>query len=131
MQPGSIEPRNRNINRKRKMIMEMSENFTTRPSNPGGGNSGSAGAADTAHKVVDAASSTMDRMASGAHAAVDKTADMAGRAAETLDAKGEQLKDLQAQWLESSRAYVRDHPVQALGIAVVGGFLLSRLLSAR
>lgn len=87
--------------------MEMSENFTTRPSNLGG-NSGSAGAADTAHKVVDAASSTVDRMASGAHAAVDKTADMAARAAESLDAKGEQLKDLQAQWLESSRAYVRD-----------------------
>jgi ElaB/YqjD/DUF883 family membrane-anchored ribosome-binding protein len=131
MQPGSIEPQNRHINRKRKMIMEISENFTTRTSNPGGGNSGSAGAADTAHKVVDAASSTVDRMASGAHAAVDKTADMAARAAESLDAKGEQLKNLQAQWLESSRAYVRDHPVQALGIAVVGGFLLSRLLSAR
>jgi ElaB/YqjD/DUF883 family membrane-anchored ribosome-binding protein len=130
MQPGSIEPQNRHINRKRKMIMEMSENFTTRPSNLGG-SSGSAGAADTAHKVVDAASSTVDRMTSGAHAAVDKTADMAARAAESLDAKSEQLKDLQAQWLESSRAYVRDHPVQALGIAVVGGFLLSRLLSAR
>jgi ElaB/YqjD/DUF883 family membrane-anchored ribosome-binding protein len=130
MQPGSIEPQNRHINRKRKMIMEMSENFTTRPSNLGG-SSGSAGAADTAHKVVDAASSTMDRMTSGAHAAVDKTADMAARAAESLDAKGEQLKDLQAQWRETSRAYVRDHPVQALGIAVVGGFLLSRLLSAR
>ena len=36
MQPGSIEPQNRNINRKRKIIMEMSENFTTRPSNLGG-----------------------------------------------------------------------------------------------
>jgi ElaB/YqjD/DUF883 family membrane-anchored ribosome-binding protein len=130
MQPGSIEPQNRNINRKRKMIMEISENFTTRPSNLGG-NSGSAGAADTAHNAADAASSTMDRMTSGAQAAVDKTADMAARAAESLEAKGEQLKDLQAQWLETGSAYVRDHPVQALGIAVVGGFLLSRLLSAR
>ncbi len=111
--------------------MEMSENFTTRASNLGGGNSGSAGAADTAHKVVDAASSTMDRMASGAHAAVDKTADMAARAAETLDAKGGQLKDLQEQWLANGSAYIRDNPVKALGIAVVGGFLLSRLVSAR
>ena len=111
--------------------METSENFTNRPSNRGGSNSGSSGVADTAHKVVDGASSTMDRMTSGAHAAVDRTADMAARAAETLDAKGEQLKDLQAQWLKDGRAYVRDHPMQALGIAVVGGFLLSRLLSAR
>jgi ElaB/YqjD/DUF883 family membrane-anchored ribosome-binding protein len=125
------DPSTRNVNRKRKMIMEMSENFTTHTSNPGGGNSSSAGAADTAHKVVDAASSTMDRMASGAHAAVDKTADMAARAAETLDVKGEQLKDLQARWLENSRAYIRDNPVKAVGIAIVGGFLLSRLLSSR
>jgi ElaB/YqjD/DUF883 family membrane-anchored ribosome-binding protein len=45
--------------------------------------------------------------------------------------KGEQLKDLQVRWLENSRAYIRDHPVKALGIALVGGFLLSRLLSSR
>jgi ElaB/YqjD/DUF883 family membrane-anchored ribosome-binding protein len=110
--------------------METSENFTTRPSNLGG-NPASAKAADTAHKAVDAAGSTMDRMTSGAHAAVDRTADMAAQAAETLEAKGEQLKELQEQWLAKSSAYVRDNPVQALGIAVVGGFLLSRLLSAR
>ena len=56
--------------------MEMSENFTIRPSSPGGANPASAKMADTAHKVVDAANSTVDRMASGAHAAVDKTAEV-------------------------------------------------------
>ena len=111
--------------------MEVSESFTTRPSNLDGGNSGSAGVADTVHKVADAAGSTVDRMASSAHAAVDKTADVAAQAAEALGVKGEQLKDLQAQWLEKSRAYIRDNPVKALGIALVGGFLLSRLLSSR
>ena len=45
--------------------------------------------------------------------------------------KGEQLKDLQVQWLEKSSAYIRDNPLKALGIAVVGGFLLSRLVSSR
>jgi ElaB/YqjD/DUF883 family membrane-anchored ribosome-binding protein len=113
------------------MIMEMSESFTTRPSNLGGGTSGSTGAADTVHKVADAAGSTVDRMASGAHAAVDKTADVAAQAAEALGVKGEHLKDLQVQWLENSRAYIRDNPVKSLGIAIVGGFLLSRLLSSR
>ena len=111
--------------------MEMSENFTIRPSSLGGANPASAKMADTAHKVVDAANSTVDRMASGAHAAVDKTADVVAQAAETLGVKGEQLKDLQVRWLENSRAYVRDNPVKALGIALVGGFLLSRLLSSR
>jgi len=111
--------------------MEMSENFTNRPSSLGGDHSASARAADTVHKVADAAGSTVDRMASSAHAAVDKTADMAAQAAETLGVKGDQLKELQEQWLEKSSAYIRDNPVKALGIAVVGGFLLSRLLSAR
>lgn len=111
--------------------MEMSENFTNRPIHPGGGNSGSAGAADTAHKVVDSAGSTVDRMTSGVHEAVDRTADMAAQAAETLGVKGEQLKVLQEQWLANGSAYIRDNPVKALGIAIVGGFLLSRLVSTR
>ncbi|RUQ31352.1 MAG: DUF883 domain-containing protein [Candidatus Competibacteraceae bacterium] len=58
-------------------------------------------------------------------------ADVTAQAAEALDAKGGQLKYLQAQWLEKSRVYVRDNPVKSLGIAVVSGFLLSRLLSSR
>ncbi len=111
--------------------MEMSENFTNRPSHLSGDHSTSARAADTAYKVASAADSTVDRMASGAHAAVDRTADVVAQAAETLGAKGGQLKDLQEQWLAKSSAYIRDNPVKALGIAVVGGFLLSRLLSAR
>jgi ElaB/YqjD/DUF883 family membrane-anchored ribosome-binding protein len=113
------------------MIVEVSERFTTRPSELGGANPASAGAPNTTHKVAYAAGPAVDRMASGAHEAVDKIADVASQAAETLDVKGEQLKDLQVRWLENSRAYIRDNPVKALGIALVGGFLLSRLLSSR
>lgn len=111
--------------------MEMSENFTNRPSHLSGDHSASARAADTAYKVADASDSTVDRMASSAHVVVDKTADVAARAAESLGVKGGQLKDLQEQWLAKSSTYIRDNPVKALGIAVVGGFLLSRLLSSR
>lgn len=35
------------------------------------------------------------------------------------------------QWLEKTSVYVCDNPVKAMGIAVGGGFLLSRLLSTR
>jgi ElaB/YqjD/DUF883 family membrane-anchored ribosome-binding protein len=111
--------------------MEVSERFTPRPSDLGGANPTRAGAPHTTHNVADAAGPAVDRMASGAHEAVDKMAAAASQAAETLDVKGEQLKDLQVRWLENSRAYIRDHPVKALGIALVGGFLLSRLLSSR
>ena len=81
--------------------------------------------------VADAADPVVLRMASGAHEAVDKMAGVAAHAAEAVDAKGGQLRELQVEWLDNSRAYVRDNPVKALGIAVVGGFLLSRLLSSR
>jgi ElaB/YqjD/DUF883 family membrane-anchored ribosome-binding protein len=81
--------------------------------------------------LVDAADPMVDRLASGAREAVDKMADVAAQAGKTLDEKGEQLRELQVEWLDKSRAYVRDNPVKALGIAVVGGFLLSRLLSSR
>jgi ElaB/YqjD/DUF883 family membrane-anchored ribosome-binding protein len=77
------------------------------------------------------ANEAVDRMASGAHEAVDKMADAVTQAAETLDVKGEKLKDIQVRWLENSRVYIRDNPMKSLGIAVVGGFLLSRLLSSR
>jgi len=81
--------------------------------------------------LVDAADPMVDRLASGAREAVDKMADVAAQAGKTLDEKGEQLRELQVEWLDKSRAYVRDNPVKALGIAVVGSFLLSRLLSSR
>jgi ElaB/YqjD/DUF883 family membrane-anchored ribosome-binding protein len=81
--------------------------------------------------VADTADPIVLRMASGAHEAVDKMAGVASHAAEAVDEKGGQLRELQVEWLDKSRAYVRDNPVKALGIAVVGGFLLSRLLSSR
>ena len=88
----------------------------------------SAGAHDAIDKVTDAARPMVDRIASGAHQAVDKLAGAAGQAAETLGVKGEQLKNAQAQALEQARAYVRENPVAALGIAVAAGFVLSRML---
>jgi ElaB/YqjD/DUF883 family membrane-anchored ribosome-binding protein len=80
---------------------------------------------------VDAVDSVVDRLGSGASEAVEKMGDVAAQAAEKLDEKGQQLKDVQVRWLDDSRTYIRDNPVKALGIAVVGGFLLSRLLSSR
>ena len=81
--------------------------------------------------LVDAADPVVDRLASGAREAVDKMSDVAAQAGKALDEGGEQLRDLQVRWLDNSRTYIRDNPVKALGIAVVGGFLLSRLLSSR
>jgi len=91
----------------------------------------STGAHDVIEKVADAAHPVVGRIASGAHRAVDSIAGAAGQAAETLGVKGEQIKNAQARAMEQCRAYVRDNPVTALGIAVAAGFLLSRMWRSR
>jgi ElaB/YqjD/DUF883 family membrane-anchored ribosome-binding protein len=73
---------------------------------------------------------TVDHMAASVHGAVDTVADATNRAVDAIGEKGEQLHHLQEEWLQASRNYIRDHPVQAVGIAIVGGFMLSRLLKA-
>jgi ElaB/YqjD/DUF883 family membrane-anchored ribosome-binding protein len=78
-----------------------------------------------------ATGSAVNRLASGAHQAVDKIADATHHATDSLANKGHQAAQLQEKWLHNVRGYVHDHPVQSLGIAVVGGYLLSRILSSR
>ena len=73
----------------------------------------------------------VDRVAAGAHEAVDKAAHAATAAARALDKKGAQLKDLQGRYLDDCRAQVRDHPLAALGVALAAGFLLSILITRR
>jgi len=73
----------------------------------------------------------VERVTAGAHEAVDKIANASHHAADVLGEKGAQLQNLQEEWLADVRKYVNGHPVQSLGIAVAGGFLLSRLLRNR
>lgn len=74
---------------------------------------------------------TIDNASHSAHEAIDKIASASNHAAEAIGEKGEQLKNVEQQLMENCRVYVRDNPVTSLGIAVAGGFLLSRLLSCR
>jgi len=66
----------------------------------------------------------VDRLAQSAHEAVDKTASVASSYAERFSAKGEQLMQMQEDWVATARDYVRENPLQALGIAVAAGYLL-------
>ncbi len=89
------------------------------------------GTHEAIQRATDAARPTVDRMASGAHQAVDRIAEVATQAADTLSVKGGQLHDAQDRLLKNTSAYMRDHPVASLGIAVAAGFLLSRLIGSR
>lgn len=72
--------------------------------------------------------STVNRLASGAHEAVDRVAGATNQAAETLCAKRAKIKATEEQWLEDVRTYVQANPITALSMAVAGGYLLSRIL---
>lgn len=72
--------------------------------------------------------STIERAKSSAHEAVDRIADSASQAAQRLGARADQMKEWQETLLESCSSYVREKPLQSLGIAVASGFILSRIL---
>jgi len=97
--------------------------------------------AETADAVAERTRGTVDRAAQTAHEAIDRLAAKAGpaidrlrgtatSASETLRAKADQFGELEEQWVESARAYVRENPLAAVGIAVAVGLLLGKLTSS-
>lgn len=74
---------------------------------------------------------TTDNISHLAHEAADRITSASSQAADTFDEKSEQFINAEQKLVKKCRGYVRDNPVASLGIAVAGGFLLSRLLSGR
>lgn len=73
----------------------------------------------------------VERVAAGAHDAVDKAAGAATAAAKLVGKKGDVLMAAQERYLESCRERVRDNPLAAMGVALAAGIALSFLLSRR
>lgn len=84
-----------------------------------------AGAADEAARKAKPA---IDHVAAMAHKAVDKAAGAAAPTAEWLAAQGENLNASQKKLMADTCSYVSANPLKAIGIAVVAGFLLSRIV---
>lgn len=74
---------------------------------------------------------TSDRVSSFANDAADRIANAGHQAQDAIDEKSEQFIHAEQEMVKNCRSYVRDNPVTSLGIAAVGGFILSRLLSGR
>lgn len=77
-----------------------------------------------AHPKVDAA-------AAGAHEAVNWAADAANNATDSLSNTGHEMKETQEKWLAKAREYVQENPATSVGIALAGGYFLSRILRSR
>jgi len=94
--------------------------------------------AETTDAVADRTRNTVDRMAQSAHEAIDRLAAKAGpvidrlqgsanTTGESLRAKADQFGQLEEQWVENARTYVRENPLAAVGIAVAVGLLLGKM----
>ena len=71
---------------------------------------------DSAHEIADRVHTTVDRAASVVHSAADK-----------VTAKTDEWMHTQDRLLSSTREYIREQPITALGIALAVGFVLSRI----
>lgn len=74
---------------------------------------------------------TVDAAAAGAHEAVDWAAEAANNATDSLSEASHEMKATQERWLATAREYVQENPATSVGIALAGGYLISRIFSAR
>jgi ElaB/YqjD/DUF883 family membrane-anchored ribosome-binding protein len=84
-----------------------------------------AGATDDAVRKVKPA---IDQVAAMAHKVVDKAAVAAAPTADWLAEQGESLNAAQKKLVEDTCSYISAHPLKAIGMALVTGFLLSRMI---
>lgn len=84
-----------------------------------------AGAADQAARTAKPA---IDRVAAMAHQAVDKAAGAAAPTADWLVEQGETLNTTQKKVVADASGYISANPLKAVVIAVVAGFVLSRIV---
>ncbi|MDP3310821.1 MAG: hypothetical protein Q8S56_07615, partial [Polaromonas sp.] len=86
---------------------------------------------DTIDKVADPVHSTVERAATAAHNTVDKLASGASSVAGKVSDQAQRFTDVPLQAVDYSKAYIKDHPLQAVGAALLVGWLLGRLTANR
>ncbi len=80
--------------------------------------------AETKRSIERSTEGTIDRMSQSAHDAVDKAANVASSYADRFSEHGDQIMQMRDDWMGAARDFVRENPLQALGIAVAAGYLL-------
>jgi ElaB/YqjD/DUF883 family membrane-anchored ribosome-binding protein len=73
----------------------------------------------------------LDRMSETAHSAVDRATQTAEQIAQRFGEKGDELLAMKEDYIQGARAYVRENPIAALGIALAAGYLFAKITSWR
>ncbi|RSZ56022.1 hypothetical protein HF313_28180 [Massilia atriviolacea] len=85
----------------------------------------------TIDKAAEAAQPVVERLASSAHAGVDKVSGALSGVTGRVDEKTRQLTDAYKNFAETGRDYVRTSPATSVLVALGIGFTLSKLLGRR
>jgi ElaB/YqjD/DUF883 family membrane-anchored ribosome-binding protein len=109
----------------------MSASGSSGGSMGGNGSDTVARATGEAHNKIDqaaqAARPVVDRLASSAHAGVDKMTGMLSGASQSLSQRSGQLNETYQDVMEQGREYVRNNPGAAVAMAVGAGFILAKI----
>jgi len=99
---------------------------------PGAGGSALGNAAASVHSAIDEAARkaqpAIDRVAAMAHQATDKVSSAGDQTADWVNEQSEQLMLTQKKVVDDTCKYVSANPLKAIGMALVAGFLISRIV---
>lgn len=84
--------------------------------------------AEAAEGAALKAKPAIDKVASMAHSAVEKAAGAAAPAADWLTEKGQSIDATQKKLVADTCSYVSANPMKSLGMALIAGFVLSRIV---
>jgi len=84
--------------------------------------------AEAADGAARKAKPAIDQVAAMAHQVVEKAAASAAPAADWLGEQGESLNATQKKLVTDTSAYISANPLMSVGVAVLAGFLISRMI---
>ncbi|MBC7445182.1 MAG: hypothetical protein H7273_06890 [Polaromonas sp.] len=89
----------------------------------------SAGAAlhSSIDKIVDPAFNTVERVTTAAHDTVNRLASGATHVADRMAEQANRVSDASGRAVESSKSWIQDKPLEAVGMALALGFIIGRL----
>lgn len=84
--------------------------------------------ADAADVAARKAKPAIDQVAAAAHEVVDKAAASAAPAVDWIEEQAQSLNTTQKKLVTDTSAYIAANPLRSVGIAVLAGFVISRVI---
>ena len=73
----------------------------------------------------------INRLSESAHSAIERATQSASQLAERFGEKSDELLAMKDDYVDQARAYVKENPFVAIGIALAAGYLFGKITSGR